>query len=203
MKRMKRPKDWTESDLIRWVENRLAEQQDPYLKRDVVPPAVNLEIYLDRARDNLTLGQIAKKRFPTIDRPGSGIKWAANPAIGRVRCAIRQVETFLNPQHPQLMRRIRKEKKIERELQEYGIPAGVARCAFGCSPEYLLKQLQRKSDKVNGFGHELVGQSNLVPVGTLVEDQGSQSALPMAPRAEGELALRVPVSTREIVDPTK
>jgi hypothetical protein len=181
---MKRPKDWTESGLILWVENRLAEQQDPYLKRDVVPPAENLEIYLDRETDNLTLGQIAQKRFPTINRPGSGAKWASNPAIGRVRCALRQVETFLNPQHPQLARRIRKETKIDRELQEYGIPAGVARCAFGCSPEYLLKQLQSKSDKANGFGGELQpGQSNLVPVGTLVEDQGSQSALPMAPCA--------------------
>jgi hypothetical protein len=152
MKRRKRPKGWTESDLIRWVENRLAEQQNPSLKGGVVPPAENLEIYLDRKRDNLTLGQIAKKRFPAINRPGSGAKWASNPAIGRVRCALRQVETFLNPQHPQLGRRTRKEKKIERELQEYGIPAGVVRSAFGCSPEYLLKQLQSKSGKANGFG---------------------------------------------------
>jgi hypothetical protein len=154
MKRMKRPKGWTESGLIRWVENRLAEQQNPYLKREVVPPAENLEIYLDRERDNLTLGQIAKKRFPTINRPGSGTKWASNPAIGRVRCALRQVETFLNPQHPQLARRTRKEEKVERELREYGIPAGVVRSAFGCSPEYLLKQLQSKSGK-DSFGRVL------------------------------------------------
>jgi hypothetical protein len=149
MKRMKRPEGWTEGGLIRWVENRLAEQQNPYLKRDAVPLAENLEIYLDRERDNLTLGQIAKKPFPAFNRPGSGTKWASNPTIGRVRCALRQVETFLNPQHPQLARRIRKEKKIERELQEYGIPAGVARCAFGCSPEYLLKQLQSKSNRTS------------------------------------------------------
>jgi hypothetical protein len=147
MKRMKRPKGWTESDLIRWVENRLAEQQSPYLKRDVVPPAENLEIYLDRERDNLTLGQIARKRFPTINRPGSGTKWASNPAIGRVRCALRQVEAFLNPQPPQLARRTRKEEKIECGLQGYGIPAGVVRCASGCSPEYLLRRLQSKSNR--------------------------------------------------------
>jgi hypothetical protein len=54
---------WSKADKIRWVENRLAEQTDPKLRVESVPPREDLEVWLSRERDDNTWGKIGLTHF--------------------------------------------------------------------------------------------------------------------------------------------
>lgn len=108
---------------IEYLERLLSKQQSEFWITSDAPSARDIKIYFAVRRDGATEGKAAQKFFPEYYKPGSGKKWASNPAIGRVRRALARVEDHLDPVKS-TVRKARKRPSVIRTL-------------FGCSPDHL------------------------------------------------------------------
>jgi hypothetical protein len=108
---------------IQYLERLLSKQQSEFWRTSDAPSAIDIKIYFAVRKDRFTEGQAALKFFPECNKPGSGKKWASNPAISRVRRALARVEDHLDP--------VKSTVRMARRTPS------VIRTLFGCSPDHL------------------------------------------------------------------
>jgi len=111
---------WPKRDKIKWIENRLGEQKDKRLRLESVPPAQDLQIWLEHVRDGRTWAQLARKLYR---------KLKCEAGRSKARRAYQRVEQYVTA-NPNDSEQARYEELDQRRMR---------RKVIGLAPDYLEK----------------------------------------------------------------